>query len=720
MSKNNFHKNSAIQDQKNTLFDKHVLTCILDLQNNMVDISKAFLEFIGYKKEDIINQKYALFTKKHMEKNVLLDIKNTLNLGMTFEGEIKNSKKNGEEFWLDATISPLKDEDGIKLGYMCIFINITHERKFKEMAITDTLTSLYNRNYFDLYLKQEFQDSIKEKSTISLLLFSIDYFKNYNKFYGKVLGDEVIVRIANALKNNKYIDSKNLFKIEGKEFAIIIKNKDNLFLRNLINSTFNSVKLLNIKHEKSDTENIITLSAGVVSIDTAVHSQITTSELITLTNNKLQNAKETGRNKAVFDVEIVNNDDKEKINYICTLPNREALINSISLLQKNSMLIVLHLNHINILKNIHGINGVTNIIAQKSSKLKRLILDDEATLYNLNFQEFAILVKNESLFEKYFSLVKYSILEDTMVDVDTFEDHDGSLVSCTAGIAYGKQNVLNRADVVLQEAILENKSYLIYEKSTETKSTQIDSMEKMKVYKKALLKGKIIPYFQPIVDSNTGEVFKYEALARIIDDDGIVVSPLHFLSASKKDKTFEAFSKQMMQKVFNVYSKNNIKISINITYENIMSKSMVDYIQNRLEKYGGSGITFELVESEEIKDYKHVENFIIMIKSYGCKVSIDDFGSGYSNFTNILLLNIDFIKIDGSLIEKLNKDENVLIIVKALLEFTKNSNMETIAEYVSNEEIAKIVKELGIDFSQGFYYSKPKTPKELNLLFDEI
>jgi len=76
MSKNNFHKNSAIQDQKNTLFDKHVLTCILDLQNNMVDISKAFLEFIGYKKEDIINQKYALFTKPYLSYDLAIITKN--------------------------------------------------------------------------------------------------------------------------------------------------------------------------------------------------------------------------------------------------------------------------------------------------------------------------------------------------------------------------------------------------------------------------------------------------------------------------------------------------------------------------------------------------------------------------------------------------------------------------------------------------------------------
>jgi len=135
---------------------------------------------------------------------------------------------------------------------------------------------------------------------------------------------------------------------------------------------------------------------------------------------------------------------------------------------------------------------------------------------------------------------------------------------------------------------------------------------------------------------------------------------------------------------------------------------MVDYIKNRLEKYGGKGITFEIVESEDIQNYKLLEEFILLVKSYGCKVSIDDFGSGYSNFTQILQLNIDYIKLDGSLIEKLNSDVNVKHMIKGLLEYAKNANIKTIAEFVSSKELVDSVKELGIDYMQGYYYGEPK------------
>ena len=714
------HKSLAVQDQKNTIFDKFVMTCILDLKFNMIDASRAFVNFLGYEQLSVAKTRYKFFPNKEVNSEYIVEAKQLLDLGHTFNGEIKNINNASDEFYLEVTISPINDEVGKKIAYMCILHDITHQKRLQEISITDPLTHLYNRSYFDIYLKKSLFESIKENEIFSLILIDIDNFKIYNRNHGNLMGDKVITQVATAIKNNKYVNEKKLFGINGGEYALIVQKENAGYLKAMIDSIFNSIKELNIKHEDSEVSNIITISAGIVSINTIIH-HISTSEIMNLADLNLIKAKDNGRNQAVYDVdESHGKNTLPKVEHITSLPSHEVLISDIASLEEESMLILLHLNHINTLKNIYGINGVTNIIAQKSEKLRRLLLDKEVTLYNLNFQEFAILVNKKSLHEKYLSLIKYSILEDTTIDISSFEDANDSLVSFTAGIAYGKLDLLNLADIVLQEAILNKKSYIIYDEDTHKKAAQEDVMARMRVYKKALIEGGIIPYFQPIVDSKTGEIFKYEALARLINDEGEVVSPYHFLNESKEDKTFEAFTKQMMQKVFNVYSKNRIKISLNVTYENIMSPSMTSYIKNRLDKYGGEGITFEIVESEEILDYKLVEEFIVMIKSYGCKVSIDDFGSGYSNFTNILLLNIDYVKIDGSLIEKLNTDANVLNIVKALIVFTKDSGMKTIAEFVSSQEISEIVQELGIDYSQGYHFYEPKSPTALGLDFDEI
>lgn len=119
------------------------------------------------------------------------------------------------------------------------------------------------------------------------------------------------------------------------------------------------------------------------------------------------------------------------------------------------------------------------------------------------------------------------------------------------------------------------------------------------------------------------------------------------------------------------------------------------------------------MESEEIENYSQVEEFINTVKSYGCKVAIDDFGSGYSNFNRILNLNIDYLKIDASIIKNILNDKTSETIVKFIIDLTRDMNIKTIAEFVHSKEIFEKVKELGIDYSQGFYISEPIILEEI-------
>ncbi len=124
-------------------------------------------------------------------------------------------------------------------------------------------------------------------------------------------------------------------------------------------------------------------------------------------------------------------------------------------------------------------------------------------------------------------------------------------------------------------------------------------------------------------------------------------------------------------------------------------------------------VIFELLESDAIEDYKKVDRFISEVKRYGAKVAIDDFGSGYSNFSYLTRVNVDIIKIDGSLIENIDVDQNAYIVVETIIEFAKKLGIQTVAEYVHSSVIMDAVKNLGVDFSQGFYIDEPSiTPKK--------
>lgn len=139
------------------------------------------------------------------------------------------------------------------------------------------------------------------------------------------------------------------------------------------------------------------------------------------------------------------------------------------------------------------------------------------------------------------------------------------------------------------------------------------------------------------------------------------------------------------------------------------NEKTTNYIYNYLESHKEftKYLEFEILESEEISDFDLVERFITTVSSYGCLVGIDDFGAGYSNFHLLSRLNVDFIKIDGSLIKDIHNSKDLEIIVKTISNIAKEFHIKTVAEFVSNEEIYHKIKNLNIDLAQGFYFSKP-------------
>lgn len=122
-------------------------------------------------------------------------------------------------------------------------------------------------------------------------------------------------------------------------------------------------------------------------------------------------------------------------------------------------------------------------------------------------------------------------------------------------------------------------------------------------------------------------------------------------------------------------------------------------------------MVLEIVESEEIEDSDHIATTIQKFKEVGSKVAIDDFGSGYSNYEYLISLQADYVKIDGSIIKYVLEDEPTAEVIKSIVQFAKQSHMKTIAEFVSSKEIDENIRQLGVDYVQGWYYGKAE--KEL-------
>jgi EAL domain-containing protein (putative c-di-GMP-specific phosphodiesterase class I) len=265
------------------------------------------------------------------------------------------------------------------------------------------------------------------------------------------------------------------------------------------------------------------------------------------------------------------------------------------------------------------------------------------------------------------------------------------------------------ADVALKKAKEMKKHFLVYEESMKITQEYEHNVKWTKKILSAIKENRIVPYFQPIINNETGVIEKYETLIRLVEIDGTVISPGLFLEPAKKSRLYCYLTRIVIMKAFDYFENINKEFSINISVDDILDDSTNRVLMNRLKEYkNNKNVIFEIIESEGIESYIKVIEFIQTIKLYGCKIAIDDFGSGYSNFEHILRLNVDYLKIDGGMIKNIDKDMNSFIITETIVDFAKKMGIKTVAEFVHNEGVFNKVKELGVDYSQGYYFGEPK------------
>ncbi len=151
--------------------------------------------------------------------------------------------------------------------------------------------------------------------------------------------------------------------------------------------------------------------------------------------------------------------------------------------------------------------------------------------------------------------------------------------------------------------------------------------------------------------------------------------------------------------------------------EDILNRETMKFLQDQIEIYQiGGQLILEIVESEGIENYEQVSRFITWMQGMGCRIAIDDFGTGYSNFDYLMRLNVDIIKIDGSIIRNIDQDRNAQVVTELVVSFAQRLGIETIAEFVHSKEVLDTVTDMQIDYSQGFYLAEPCPLSDLETL----
>ena len=401
---------------------------------------------------------------------------------------------------------------------------------------------------------------------------------------------------------------------------------------------------------------------------------------------KQQNALKLAYNKTYF-------------NNLTNLPNILSLKKQKDELYKKTLILV-QIDNFNKYRQYFGQDTMDEIVIFIAKKLSKYTLEN--CLYHIELDKFALIIDSQidtKDIEK-----KMQILNKDELYFEKLELN----LQLTAGISLASEDSLNKAQIALSSAKKSNTIFEIYSANNSMFKELNNELFWSLALRKIINNDDLVLAFQPIINNKTLEIYKYEVLMRVRYNNEIHF-PNSFLNISKQFKLYKFLTTSLIKKSFSFFDNKDIRFSINLNTEDLMNKDIHNILFENIEEFSNpSNITIEIVESEGINNFKEVNRFLNRLKVYGCKVAIDDFGSGYSNFEYILKLDADYIKIDGSLIKNIDQNKDSQDIVRTIVSFAKLKGVLTIAEFVSSKEIYEKVSELGIDYSQGYYFGKPE------------
>jgi len=391
------------------------------------------------------------------------------------------------------------------------------------------------------------------------------------------------------------------------------------------------------------------------------------------------------------------------------IPNRVALEKDIKAMP-GSKLALIDIYRFKSINDTYGVEVGNLILLALSQRISAMIdkYNGELKLYRSGSDEFVLLGFKDKTLEEFVKCLK-NIVVDIEEGTFIFEELDFDLnVEVHVGISTSNKFLLEEADIAVHEAEKRHIDVYVYDKRPQQRVEEKQNIEMLKAVRMAILSDHIVPYYQPIVDKE-GNIVKYEALVRMIDMSGNIVSPGLFLDAVKKSKYYHSLTRAVVQKSLERFRSLPYAVSINLSIIDLLNSDTMDMIYDAVKDFPEPRrIIFELLESESMDGYEEVQSFVEAIRSFGAKIAIDDFGTGYSNFSYLATLQPDFIKIDGSLIRNLLDDEKSYQIVKSIVQFSKALEVGTVAEFVSSKEVFNAANDIGIDQFQGYYFGKPE------------
>ncbi|MEN6544098.1 EAL domain-containing protein [Parvibaculum sp.] len=253
-------------------------------------------------------------------------------------------------------------------------------------------------------------------------------------------------------------------------------------------------------------------------------------------------------------------------------------------------------------------------------------------------------------------------------------------------------------------------SYVVYAPSREREKMRQRNIHLADELISALNDRRIRLAYQPIFSSRSGEPEFYECLIRLVHEDGRIIAAGSFIPIAEKLGLIGLLDYRVMElAIETLRARPDVKLALNVSGGTTSDRMWLDALVAQLRSDPGlaTRLTVEITETVAIHDMAEAAGFISQLRDLGCQIAIDDFGAGYTSFRNLRALDVDLVKIDGSFVQNLIENRDNQFFVRTLVELAHNFNLPIVAEWVSNEDEVAMLRDLGVEYLQGFYLGEP-------------
>ncbi|WP_394252740.1 EAL domain-containing protein [Vibrio profundi] len=455
-----------------------------------------------------------------------------------------------------------------------------------------------------------------------------------------------------------------------------------------------------------------------------LNSELTVSPLLNLVRN------------AIVDLDTMNSEMEQKLHQQAKkltdsyrydtrtgLPNRIALKERLNKITAREHLLTLKLTNFNHVNEKYGYQVGDQLLLDLSTHFRsrlemRLGVHNSIGLFSIGVGEWAIIFKasNDSEFIKQQFVRFTDAIEHINFEPYGLSDVDYLSVSLCGGLASRCDFMDDNGDELLLKAIearrygVRNNTHITNAKDIQvTEEDRKEQLGWLSCVSRAILDQNIVTYSQPIVAAHTHEQVAEECLVRIVEADGAIIPPGQFLPIIEDTHLYTRLSRHMIKNTLGYMADKQGAFSINLSPQDLMSDKTLEILESSIALLNDpSRLGLEVLESEQIKDYGRMIEVCNHFRSLGARIIVDDFGSGYSNIDEIIKLEPQIIKLDGSLIRNVDKDLKQRKIASQLIRLCGVFNAKTVAEFVHNQQVCEIVEDMGVDYLQGYYLGEPK------------